>query len=69
MYIAAVVGIALTGGAIFGAFYKVTRPTVLAPIFALVWLVIGIIVTFVSKGRQPASQALGDLRSEGASAG
>lgn len=69
VYIAAVVGIALTGGAIFGAFYKVTKPTVLAPIFALVWLVIGIIVTFVSKGRQPASQALGDLRSEGASAG
>ncbi len=41
VYIASIVGIALTGAAIFGAFYKQTSPTVLAPWFALGWLVIG----------------------------
>ena len=58
------VGIALTGAAIFGAFYKQTSPTVLAPWFALGWLVIGAIVTMVMGGRAPASEVLGDLHSE-----
>lgn len=64
VYIASIVGIALTGAAIFGAFYKQTSPTVLAPWFALGWLVIGAIVTMVMGGRAPASEVLGDLRSE-----
>ena len=64
VYIASIVGIALTGAAIFGAFYKQTSPTVLAPWFALGWLVIGAIVTMVMGGRAPASEVLGDLHSE-----
>ena len=63
VWIAALVGIALTAGAIFGSFYKVPSPTVLAPWFALGWFVIGIIATLLMKGREPASQALSDLSS------
>ena len=39
--VSAIIGILITAGAIFGSFYKVTRPTVLAPWFALAVLVIG----------------------------
>jgi amino acid transporter len=62
--LAALVGIALSLGAIYGSFYKVTSPTLLAPWFAVSWLVIGLIVTLLVKGRAPASGVLEDLRSE-----
>jgi amino acid transporter len=45
--VSAVLGILITGGAIFGAFYKVTRPTILAPWFALALLVIGLASTWL----------------------
>jgi amino acid transporter len=61
--IAAIVGIAITAGAIFGSFYKVPEPTIYAPIAALVWAVIGLAYMLVVKGREPASDALADLRS------
>jgi amino acid transporter len=61
--IAAIVGIAITAGAIFGSFYKVPEPTIYAPIAALVWAVIGLVYMLVVKGREPASDALADLRS------
>ncbi|MGH2634825.1 MAG: APC family permease [Actinomycetota bacterium] len=61
--LAAILGIAITGAAIFGSFYKVTSPTLLAPIYALVWFALGIVYMAVVRGREPASQALGDLRS------
>jgi len=64
VYLAAIVGIALTAAAIFGSFYKQTSPIVLAPWFALAWFALGIIVTFAMKGRPPASEVLADLRSE-----
>ena len=35
VYVAAIVGIALTARAIFGSFYKVPSPTMLAPWYAL----------------------------------
>ena len=63
--VASLVGIVLTLAAIFGAFYKVPSPTVLAPWFALVWLAIGLVVTSLMRGRAPASEVLGDLRSNG----
>ncbi len=59
--IAAAVGILITAGAIFGAFYKVSSPTVLAPLYALVWLAVGLLVAFLTKGRTPASMQLSDL--------
>ena len=59
--VAAVVGILITAGAIFGAFYKVSSPTVLAPLYALVWLAVGLVVAFLTKGRTPARTRLPDL--------
>jgi amino acid transporter len=61
--IAAIVGIALTGGAIYGSFYKVQSPTLLAPWAAIGWLVLGLSVVLVVRGRAPARQTLADLRS------
>ena len=34
--------IALTGGAIYGSFADVPRPTLLAPIYALIWAGVGL---------------------------
>ena len=61
--LASVVGIVMTGAAIFGSFYKVPSPTILAPVYALVWGVIGLGYMLLVRGREPASQALEDLRS------
>jgi amino acid transporter len=66
VYVASVVGIAISLGAVYGALYKVPPPTKLVPVYALAWLILGIIVVLTTKGRQPASSVLGDLRSEGA---
>jgi amino acid transporter len=63
LVLAAILGIAITGGAIFGSFYKVTSPTILAPIYALVWAALGFVYMSLVKGREPASDALADLRS------
>ena len=62
--VASVIGIAISLGAIFGAVYKVPPPTKWVPVYALAWLILGIIVVLAVKGREPASSALGDLRSE-----
>jgi amino acid transporter len=66
--IAAIVGIVLTGAAIWGSFYKVPEPTIWAPRYALIWLVIGVIYMILVKGREPASQVLGDLQDRGGTA-
>lgn len=66
--IAAIVGIVITVAAIFGSFYKVPSPTLIAPWAAVVWFAIGLAVMVVWKGRERASDVLGDLRSEEASA-
>jgi amino acid transporter len=62
--IAVILGIAITGAAIFGSFYKVPSPTVLAPVYALIWAAIGLVYMLAVKGRPPASEVLPDL-SEG----
>src|SRR5580704_12379238 len=59
--IAAVVGILITGGAIFGSFYKVTSPTIEAPWYALALLVVGFLSTFLLRARDSASTQLADL--------
>jgi amino acid transporter len=62
--VTAVIGILVTGAAIFGSFYKVTSPTIWAPWLALALLVVGFASTFVLRARQSASSQLSDL-SEG----
>jgi amino acid transporter len=59
--IAAVIGIVITGGAIFGSFYKVTSPTIEAPWYALALLAVGFASTFVLRARESASTQLADL--------
>ncbi len=58
---AAIVGIAITVGAIWASFYKVTRPTLYAPYGALGVLVAGFLIAFLTRGRKPASLHLEDL--------
>jgi hypothetical protein len=60
--VAAIVGIVVTAGAIVGSFYKVPSPTILAPIYALIWGGIGLVYMVLVKGREPASETLPDLR-------
>ncbi len=59
--VSAVLAIAITGGAIFGSFYKVTSPTILAPWLALAVLVIGFASTYIARARRSASTQLPDL--------
>jgi amino acid transporter len=59
--IAAVIGILITGGAIFGSFYKVTSPTIEAPWYALALLAFGFASTFVLRARESATTELADL--------
>jgi amino acid transporter len=47
LYAAALVGGVVTAGAIYGAIYKVTSPTVWAPYTALIVLVIGLVAAFM----------------------
>jgi amino acid transporter len=62
LWISAILGIAITGGGIFGSFYKVTSPLLIAPWAAVVWLAVGLLLMAVVKGREPASRALPELR-------
>ena len=59
--LAALVGIAITGGAIYASFDKVPRPTLYAPYAALGVLVVGILIALFTKGRTPAAMHLEDL--------
>jgi amino acid transporter len=63
--ISAVIGILITGGAIFGAFYKVTSPTIEAPWYALALLCVGFASTFLLRAREPAASQLADLTAAG----
>lgn len=61
LIVSAVLGILITGGAIYGSFYKVTSPTILAPWFALGLFVVGLASTWVLHSREAASTQLADL--------
>lgn len=52
VWIAAIVGIAVTAGAIFGAIYKVTAPAIYAPYTAAAIFVIGLVVAFARGGKR-----------------
>ena len=62
LVVAVVVGVAITAGAIYGAFADVTSPILLAPIYALVVLGVGLLAAVAFRGREPARVALPDLR-------
>jgi amino acid transporter len=64
--VSAIVGILITGGAIFGSFYKVTSPTIEAPYYALALLCIGFASTYLLRARESASTQLPDLTAEAA---
>ena len=64
LWIAAIFGVVVTAGAVYAAFADVKSPTLLAPIYALVLFVIGLVASIAFKGREPASQALPDLTSK-----
>ena len=64
LMVSALVGIVITGGAIFGSFYKVTSPTIEAPYYALALLCIGFASTYVLRARESASTQLADLSAE-----
>jgi amino acid transporter len=64
--VSAIVGIVITGGAIFGSFYKVTSPTIEAPYYALALLCVGFASTFLLRARESASTQLPDLSAEAA---
>jgi amino acid transporter len=66
LIVSAVLGILITGGAIYGSFYKVTSPTILAPWFALALFVIGLASTWILRARESASTHLADLSTESA---
>ena len=64
LVVSAVVGILITAGAIFGSFYKVISPTILAPWLALALLVMGFASTWVLRARRSASTELTGLSAE-----
>jgi amino acid transporter len=49
VYLASVVGIAVTGAAIFGSFYDVTAPVIYAPYAALALLALGLVLAFAHR--------------------
>jgi amino acid transporter len=62
--VSAILGIVITGAAIWGSFYKVPSPTILAPTYALIWGGIGLVYMMIVKGRPPASEVIVELREE-----
>jgi amino acid transporter len=64
LVVAALIGIVITAGAIFASFYKVQKPTIWAPWAAVGLFVVGLLITLVLPGRQPARRELADLGSK-----
>jgi amino acid transporter len=59
--VAAGVGIVITVAAIFGSVYQVHKPTIYAPIAAIVLFGVGLLLTWVMPGRAPASTQFDEL--------
>jgi amino acid transporter len=59
--IAAVLGIAVSVGAIFGAIYRQPVPFDRIWLWGVAWAVLGLLVTLAVRGREPAHEALADL--------
>ena len=67
LIVSAIIGILITGGAIYASFFKVTKPTIYAPWLAIVLFVVGLASTWVLRARESASTHLADLSTESAS--
>jgi amino acid transporter len=59
--IAAVLGIAVAAGAIFGAIYKQPAPFDRIWMWAAIWAGVGLLLNLAIRGREPAHHALADL--------
>jgi amino acid transporter len=59
--IAAVIGIAVAAGAIFGAIYQQPAPFDRIWTWAAIWAGVGLLVNLAIRGREPAHEALADL--------
>ena len=67
LIVSAIIGILITGGAIYASFFKVTKPTIYAPWLAIALFVVGLASTWVLRARESASTHLADLSTESAS--
>jgi amino acid transporter len=61
LVVSCLLGIGVAAGAIFGAIYKVAPPFDRVWLWAVAWAGVGLLVTLVVKGREPARRALADL--------
>jgi len=61
VWLAVAVALLVTGGAIFGSVYKVTKPTIYAPWAVALIFVIGVVLSFVFPGRQSAATQFREL--------
>jgi amino acid transporter len=64
VWLAAIVGIVVTAGAIYGSIYKVTAPTIYAPYAALAVFVVGIIIAFARVGKDDAPTSVAKAAAE-----
>jgi amino acid transporter len=63
--IAALVGLSVAIGAVFGGVYRQKNPFDRVWVYVAVWTILGAIVTLVVSGRAPAREVLRDLHSGG----
>lgn len=61
VYLAAGVGVVITVAAMFGSVYKVTEPLIYAPYAALAIFAVGLVLTWLTPGRYPASTEFAEL--------
>ena len=62
--VAAFVGCVISALAVFGGVYKQVDPFNKVWVYVALWAIIGLIFALLMKGRPPASEVLGDLRSD-----
>jgi amino acid transporter len=62
VWVAALIGLVISVGAIFGGIYQVGAPFDMVWKLALIWIALGIVATLAVRGRPPAREVLSDLR-------
>ena len=64
VWISAILGIAVTGAAIYGAFYNVPAPTIYAIYFGAAVFIVGLIVSFIAKGQATGLTQFSELTAD-----